>query len=79
MKILLKFYIISEEMGFVPIPAVTEPPKVFGPPTIVLVLRTLDNSVDALNHSTSSVIVSSSFAQERFTSHVDITSYRRKE
>jgi hypothetical protein len=48
-------------MGFAPIPAVTEPPKVLGPPTVVLVPRTLDNPVDALNHSTSSVTVSSSF------------------
>jgi hypothetical protein len=40
---------------------VTEPPKVLGPPIVVLVLRTLDNLVDALNHSTSSVTVSSSF------------------
>ena len=29
---------------------VTEPPKVLGPPTVVLVLRTLDNPVDVLNH-----------------------------
>jgi hypothetical protein len=34
---------------------VTEPPKVLGPPTYVLVLRTSDNHVDAHNHSTSSV------------------------
>jgi hypothetical protein len=61
LKILLKYYVISEEMGFAPILAVTEPPKVLGPPTVVLVLRTLDNPVDAHNHSTSSVTVSSSF------------------
>jgi hypothetical protein len=48
-------------MGTTPILAVTEPPKVLGPPTVVLVLRTLDNPVDAHNHLTSSVIVSSSF------------------
>jgi hypothetical protein len=42
-------------MGFAPIPAVTEPPKLLGPPTVVLVQRTLDNPVDAHNHSTSSV------------------------
>jgi hypothetical protein len=35
--------------------SVTEPPKVLGPPTDVLVLRTLDNHADAHNHSTSSV------------------------
>jgi hypothetical protein len=42
-------------MGFAPIPAVMEPPKVLGPPTVVLVLRTSDNPVGAQNHSTSSV------------------------
>jgi hypothetical protein len=56
LKILLKYYIMSEETGFALIPAFTEPPKVFGPPTTVLVLRTLDNPVDARNHLTSSVI-----------------------
>jgi hypothetical protein len=61
LKILLKYYVISEEMGFSPIPVVTEPPKVLGPPTVVLVLRSLDNPIDAHNHSTSSVTVSSSF------------------
>jgi hypothetical protein len=40
---------------------VTEPPKVLGPPIVVIVLRTLDNPVDAHNHSTCSVTVSSSF------------------
>jgi hypothetical protein len=38
---------------------VTKPPKLLGPPIVVLVLRTLDNPVDACNHSTSSVTVSS--------------------
>jgi hypothetical protein len=61
LKIILKYYVISEEMGFAPIPAVTKPPKVLGPPTVVLVLRTLDNPVDAYNYSTSSVTISSSF------------------
>jgi hypothetical protein len=46
-------------MGFALIPAVTEPPKLLGPPTVVLVQRTLGNPVDARNHSTSSVTVSS--------------------
>jgi hypothetical protein len=45
-------------MGFALIPAVTEPPKLLGPPTVVLVQRTLDNHVDAHNYSTSSVSVS---------------------
>jgi hypothetical protein len=40
---------MSEEMGFAPILAVTEPPKVLGPPTYVLVLRTLDSHAGALN------------------------------
>jgi hypothetical protein len=45
-------------MGFAPIPAVTEPPKSLGPPTVVLVQQTLDNRVDGRNHLTSSVSVS---------------------
>jgi hypothetical protein len=40
---------------------VTEPPKVLGPPIVVLVLRTSDNPIDARNHSTSSITVSSPF------------------
>jgi hypothetical protein len=48
-------------MGFAQIRAVTELPKVLGSPTVVLVLRTLDNPVDAHNHSTSLVTISSSF------------------
>jgi hypothetical protein len=47
--------IIFEEMGFAPIPAVTEPPMSLGPPTVVLVQRTSDNPVDAPDHLTSSV------------------------
>jgi hypothetical protein len=42
---------MSEEMGFTPIPAATEPPKVLGPPTDVLVLRTSDSHAGALNGS----------------------------
>jgi hypothetical protein len=34
---------------------VTEPPKLLGPPTIVLVQQTSDNPVDAPDHLTSSV------------------------
>jgi hypothetical protein len=49
LKILLKYYVMSEETSFAPIPAVTEPPKLLGPPTDVLVLRTSDNYVDAQN------------------------------
>jgi hypothetical protein len=46
---------MSEETGFAPIPAVTKPPKVLGPPIDVLVLRTSNNHVDAHNYSTCSV------------------------
>jgi hypothetical protein len=42
-------------MGFAPIPAVTKPPKSLGPPTVVLVQRTLDNPTGAPDHLTSSV------------------------
>jgi hypothetical protein len=42
-------------MGFAPIPAVTEPPKLLGPPTVVLVQRTSDNPAGAPDHLTSSV------------------------
>jgi hypothetical protein len=59
--------------------SVTEPPKLLGPPTIVLVQRTLENPVDAHNHSTSSVSVSLFLTQERFTRHADITTHRRNE
>jgi hypothetical protein len=42
-------------MGFALIPAVTEPPKSLGPPTVVLVQRTSDNPAGAPDHLTSSV------------------------
>jgi hypothetical protein len=58
---------------------VTESPKLLGPPTAVLILRTLDNPVDAHNRSTSSVLYLHHSVQERFTRHADITSHRRKE
>jgi hypothetical protein len=77
---LLKMYDVTiNSIEFLYIYAVTEPPKVLGPPTVVLVLRTLDNPVDAKNHSTSSVLYPHFLAQERFTHHTDITSHRRKE
>jgi hypothetical protein len=66
-------------MGFASIPAVMEPTKSLGAPTVVLVQRTLDNPVDAHNHLTSSVYVSFFLAQERFTCHADITTHRRNE
>ena len=63
-------------MGFAPIPAVTEPPKSLGPPTVVLVQWTSDNPAGAPDHLISSV---SKFltSQERFTRHADITIHRR--
>jgi hypothetical protein len=42
-------------MGFAPIPAVTEPPKSLGPPTVVLVQRTSDNPAGAPDYLTSSI------------------------
>jgi hypothetical protein len=42
-------------MGFTLIPAVTEPPKSLGPPTIVLVQRTSNNPAGAPDHLTSLV------------------------
>jgi hypothetical protein len=44
-------------MGYAPIPAVTEPPKLLGPPIVVLVQRTSDNPAGAPDHLTSSVYV----------------------
>ena len=38
---------MSAKKGYAPIPAVTEPPKSLGPPTVVLVQRTSDNPVGA--------------------------------
>jgi hypothetical protein len=47
---------MSEETGFAPIPAVTKPPKVLGPPTDVIVPRISDSHVGAQNDSASLVI-----------------------
>jgi hypothetical protein len=44
-------------MGFALIPAVTEPPKSLGPPTVVLVHRTSDNPAGAPDHLTSLIYV----------------------
>jgi hypothetical protein len=65
-------------MGFAPIPAVKEPPKLLGPPTVVLVQWTLDNPVDAHNHSISLVHVSSNPRPRALHPHADITTQRRK-
>jgi hypothetical protein len=42
-------------MGFSSIPAMTEPPKLLGPPTVVLVQRISDNPAGAPDHLTSLV------------------------
>jgi hypothetical protein len=73
------FHISRPNSLHLKLPSVMEPPKVLGPPIVVLVLRTLDNPVDAHNHSTGSVLYLHHSAQERFTRHVDITSHQRKE
>jgi hypothetical protein len=39
-------------MGTAPIPAMMEPPKILGPPTFVVVSRTLDSRADAPNSLT---------------------------
>jgi hypothetical protein len=56
---------------------VTEPPKSLGPPTVVLVSRTLDNPVGAPESLDKFNICFSYLFQERFTRHADITDYRR--
>jgi hypothetical protein len=61
-------------MGFALIPAVTEPPKSLGPPTVVLVQRTSDNPVGAPKSLDKFGIYFSYLSQERFTRHADITS-----
>jgi hypothetical protein len=61
-------------MGFAPIPAVTEPPKSLGPPTVVLVQRTSDNPAGAPKSLDKFGICFSYLSQERFTRHTDITS-----
>jgi hypothetical protein len=57
----------------------TEPPKLLGPPTVVLVHRTSDNPAGAPDHLTSSVSEFFYLAQERFTCDADITTHRRYE
>ena len=66
-------------MGFAPIPAVTEPPKSLGPPTVVLVQRTSDNPVGAPESLDKFGICFSYLSQERFTRHADITIHQRYE
>jgi hypothetical protein len=66
-------------MGFAPIPAVTEPLKSLGPPTVVLVPRTLDNPAGAPESHDKFGICFLYLSQERFTHHADIITHRRYE
>jgi hypothetical protein len=54
--------------------AVTEPPKLLGPPIVFLVQRTSDNPVGAPESLDKFGICFSYLSQERFTRHADITS-----
>jgi hypothetical protein len=63
-------------MGFAPIPAVTEPPKSLGPPTVVLVQRTSDNPAGAPESLDKFGICFSYLSQERFTRHTDVINIR---
>jgi hypothetical protein len=70
-------------MGFALIPAVTEPPKSIGPPTVVLVQWTLGNPVDAHNHLTSLVSISFSFPKSvspvtQILQHIGGTNKRKR-
>jgi hypothetical protein len=56
---------------------VTEPLKLLGPPTVVLVQWTSDNPVDAPGLLEKFGIYFSYLSQERFTRHADITEHRR--
>jgi hypothetical protein len=56
---------------------VTEPPKSLGPPTVVLVQRTLDNPAGAPESLDKFGICFSYLSQERFTRHTDITNHWR--
>jgi hypothetical protein len=73
-KNLLKYYVMSEEMGFASIPAVMKPPNVLGPPTDVLIPRTSDSHAGAHNDSASLVnLYLHHIAQEHSTHHTNIT------
>jgi hypothetical protein len=54
----------------------TEPPKLLGPPTVVLVQQTLDNPTGAPESLDKFGICFLYFSQERFTRHADIISIR---
>jgi hypothetical protein len=59
-------------MGFALIPAVMEPLKSLGPPTVVLVQRTLDNPAGTPESLDKSGICFLYLFQERFTRHAYI-------
>jgi hypothetical protein len=61
-------------MGFAPIPAVTEPPKSLGPPTVVLVQWTSNHPAGAPESLDKFDICFPYLSQERFARHADITS-----
>jgi hypothetical protein len=70
-------------MGFAPIPVVMEPPKLLGPPTVVLVQWTSNNPVDAPDHLTSSVSVFLTFPKSvspvmRILQHIGGTNKRKQ-
>jgi hypothetical protein len=70
-------------MGFAPIPAVTEPPKSLGPPTVVLIHWTSNNPAGAPNHLTSSVfefftLPKSVSPVTKILQHIGGTSMRKK-
>jgi hypothetical protein len=56
-----------------------EPPKLLGPPIVVLVQRTSDNPVSAPELLDKFGICFSYLSQERFTRHADITDHQRYE
>jgi hypothetical protein len=66
-------------MGLAPIPAVSEPPKSLGLPTVVLVQWTSDNLAGAPESLDKFSICFLYLSQERFTRHADITIHRRYE
>jgi hypothetical protein len=66
-------------MGTAPILAMTEPPKILGPPTPVLVPKTLDSHADAPNilpRPSSRIFFN--ISQERISHFTDITHNQSK-
>ena len=73
----------SQSRGRLSKGAVTEPPKLLGPPTVVLVQRTSYNPVDAPDHLTSSVSVFLTFPKSvspvmRILQHIGGTNKRKQ-